>query len=322
MTDTYTAHDVSDVLNALPTLFGFRPYESLVAVATHGPRRRFGFRMRVDLPHPDDADQLGRLVAGHLRHQGAEGAILVAVTEQQDVARELLSAVRPHLAEIELVLAVRADKCRYWLDVPDFPERGIAYEVSDHHLAIVKAVAAGQQILPDRAALVARFAPVQDPRRAELLRATMAVVPQVIAVIADSPDDGLVDLAFRAVEDILDRGLSGLRLSDDDIVLLSVWVSTTEVRDAVVSLMTRDNAPAMLSLFTLLAQNVVPPCEPAVLTLAAFAAWLTGDGAQALIAVERALDVAPDYGAANTLIGILEAGIAPERWFAIAAEER
>src|SRR5689334_2740937 len=34
----YTAHDIPDLLNALPTLFGFRPQESLVAVATRGPR--------------------------------------------------------------------------------------------------------------------------------------------------------------------------------------------------------------------------------------------------------------------------------------------
>ncbi len=54
---------------------------------------------------------------------------------------------------------------RYWVDVPDFPADGIAYETSDHHLSIVKAVAAGQQILPDREALAARFKPVEGPRR-------------------------------------------------------------------------------------------------------------------------------------------------------------
>ena len=43
---TYVAHDVPDLLNLVPTLLGFHPTESLVAVATHGPRRRFGFRMR------------------------------------------------------------------------------------------------------------------------------------------------------------------------------------------------------------------------------------------------------------------------------------
>ncbi len=321
MTDTFVAHDVSDLINALPTLFGFRPNESLVAVATSGPRRRFGFRMRVDLPPPEQVDQLARLVVSHLRQQGAEGAVLIAVTERQDVARELLGAVESHLGEIDLVMAVRADRSHYWVDVPGFPKDGIAYDVSDHHLAIVKAVAAGQQILPDRAALAARFAPVRGPRRSVLLRATMRAVPGVIASIAEVPEGGLVDLALGELEDVLDRGLAGLSLSDADMVLLSVWVSTMEVRDAIVSLMTRDNAPDMLRVFTVLAQNVVPPCEPAVLTLAAFAAWLTGDGAQSLIALERALEVEPDYSAANTLLEVLEHGVSPDRWFASAAEE-
>ncbi|MEJ7901521.1 MAG: DUF4192 family protein, partial [Thermomicrobiales bacterium] len=40
---------------------GFRPAESLVGVATHGPRRRFGFRLRVDIPAIDDVDERGYL---------------------------------------------------------------------------------------------------------------------------------------------------------------------------------------------------------------------------------------------------------------------
>src|SRR5690606_38499998 len=46
----YVAHDLDDLFNALPTFLGFKPEESIVAVATHGPRRRFGFRLRIDVP--------------------------------------------------------------------------------------------------------------------------------------------------------------------------------------------------------------------------------------------------------------------------------
>ena len=73
MTDTptvYTAHDVPDLINSLPTLFGFAPSESLIGIATSGPRRRFGFRLRVDIPDPHDIDELAGLVAGHLFTRG------------------------------------------------------------------------------------------------------------------------------------------------------------------------------------------------------------------------------------------------------------
>ena len=324
MTDTptiYSAHDVPDLLNALPTLFGFRLTESLVAVATRGPRRRFGFRLRVDIPPVQHVEELAELTVAHLRNHGAEGAVLIAVTAQQDVAGELLSAIERHLDDIELVVAVRSDGSRYWVNSPDFPVDGITYETSDHHLSIVQAVAAGQQILPSREALVARFAPVQEPRRTWLRHATRAVLPQIDSEVAGSHESSVVELALANVRPILDRGLAGKSLTDDELVRLCVWVHSMVVRDAVLGLINRDNAHDMLRVFTLLAQNAVPPCEVGVLDLAGFAAWLTGDGAQAVIAAERALEVDPTDSMAQTLLETLERGISPDRWFAFAAED-
>ncbi|MEO6605838.1 MAG: DUF4192 domain-containing protein [Aeromicrobium sp.] len=312
MTDTptiFTAHDVPDLLNALPTLFGFRPSDSLVAVATRGSRRRFGFRLRVDIPALEHVDQLSDLVADHLRQQGAEGAILVAVTEQQEVARSLLAAVESHLDEIELVIAVRADCSRYWIDALDFPEDGIAYEISDHHLSIVKAIAAGQQILPDRAALAARFAPVEGARRRDMMQLTDAVIAEIVHL----SDDEVRALADQ-VGSILDRVLAGESLTDADAVRLSVWVSKRELRNEVWARITRDTATEMLSLLTRVASIVVPPFEPAVLSLAGFAAWLSGDGAQALMAVERALEADPEQPMALGVLKLLEGGVSPVHW--------
>lgn len=324
MTDTptiYTAHDVPDLINALPTLFGFRPSESLVAVATRGPRRRFGFRMRVDIPPARHVDETAQLIVRHLRNQGAEGAILVAVTEKQEVARALLAAIEKYLVEIELVTAARADGSRYWVDVPHFPIDGIAYEISDHHLSIVQAVAAGQQILPDREALAQRYAPVQEPRRTWLRRATVTVLDTVIPVVERSPNRSIAELGMAELRPILDRGLTGEPLTDDDLVRLAVWACRVEVRDAILGRMSRDNSHDMLRIFTRLAQNVVPPCEPAALTLAAFAAWLTGDGAQSLIAVERALAADPCYSLARTMLALLENGVSPDCWGTFGAED-
>ncbi len=313
MTDTptiFTAHDVPDLLNALPTLFGFRPSDSLVAVATRGPRRRFGFRLRVDIPPPAQVERLAELVADHLRHQGAEGAVLIAVTEQQEIARALLAALESSLVDIELVVAVRADGSHYWIDDPNFPDEGIAYETSDHHLSIVKAVAAGQQILPDREALAARFASIEGERRREIVQLTT----QVLAEIELTAEEEVVDVAMPQLWPILRRGLSGGCVSDEDAVRLSIWVSDARVRDEVWGWISRDSAPEMLSFLTYVAGIVVPPFEPAVLSLAGFAGWLSGDGAQALIAVERALGADPQFSMALGVLQLLEGGVSPAHW--------
>ncbi|MET0930854.1 MAG: DUF4192 domain-containing protein [Aeromicrobium sp.] len=311
---TFVAHDVPDLLNSLPTMFGFRPFESLVAVATSGPRRRFGFRMRMDIPDPEHVEQVAELAVAHLRHQGAEGAIVMAITRHQDVALELLDAIHDRLDEIALIVRARADGERYWTDEPGSPAGGIEYETSDHHLAIVHAIAAGQQILPDREALVDRFSAVAGERRRWLEQATAAILDEVVPQVARTAPGDLAATGMAVVEPILERAMAGRRLSDADLLRVAAWLSSVAVRDALWSRFTRDNAHEMVQALMLVCESVVPPFEPAVLSLTAFAAWLTGDGTQALIAVERALRADPDYSMAQIILDVLQGGVSPAHW--------
>nr|MCW2727251.1 hypothetical protein [Aeromicrobium sp.] len=314
---TFVAHDVPDLINSLPTLFGFHPTESLVAVATQGPRRRFGFRLRMDIPDPEHVDEVARLVVAHLRNQDAEGAIIIAVTQQQEVALDLLDAVHAELltsGDIQLVVRARADGRRYWTDLPGSPDEGIPYEASGHHLAIVQAVAAGQQILPDRDALVERFAAVTGERRRWLELAAAAILDEVVPIVARTPPGRLAATGLAVVEPILERAIASRRVSDADLLRVAAWVSGISVRDAVWSRIDRDNADDMLRALTLVCGSVVPPFDPAVLSLTGFAAWLTGDGAQALIAIERALRADPEYSMARTFLQVLENGVSPAHW--------
>lgn len=313
----FVAHDPSDLINLLPTLFGFHVDESIVAVATTGERRRFGFRLRVDVPAPEHVDLEAARIVAHLRHQGADGAILVAVTRHQEIALDLLDAIHALLDEaddIDLVVRVRADGERCWTDAPGSSPDGVRYEASGHHLSIVQAVAAGQQILPDRAALVERFAAVAGDRRGWLEQATSTILAEIVPVVARTSPDQLPAAGLAVVDPILARAVAGRRVSDADLLRVAAWVSSIGVRDAVWSRITRDNADEMLVALTLVSASVVPPFEPAVLSLTAFAAWLTGDGAQALIAVERALRADPEYSMARIVLDILELGVSPLTW--------
>ena len=93
-----------------------------------------------------------------------------------------------------------------------------------------------------------------------------------------------------------------------------MWVSGVAVRDEVWGQINRQSAEDILRFLMLVSRSVVPPFEPAVLSLAAFAAWQTGDGAQALIAVERGLEADPCYSMAGLILQMLEAGISPDLW--------
>jgi hypothetical protein len=314
----FVAHDLPDLINSLPTLFGFHPTESVVAVAveTTGARRRFGFRLRMDVPAPEHVDEVAERVVAHLLDQGAQAAIVVAVTQRQEIALDLLDAVHAELddAGIELIVRARADGRRYWTDEPGSSAGGVPYVASDHHLSIVQAVAAGQQILPDREALVERFAAVAGERRQWLEVAAATILDEVVPVVARTARVDLAATGLAVVAPILERAVASRRVSDADLLRVAAWVSSVSVRDAVWSRIDHDNADDMLRALTLVCATVVPPFEPAVLSLTAFAAWLTGDGAQALIAVERALRADPDYSMARTFLEILERGISPAHW--------
>lgn len=320
MTDSppmFTAHDVPDLINALPTLFGFRPQESLVAIATHGPRRRFGFHLRMDLPAAESAVAAGRMVVGHLRNNHAEGAILIAVTQRQHDALALLDAIHRELDDcddIELIVRARADDERYWTDSSDAEADGLPYELSAHHLSIVEAVASGQEILRDREALVARFGAVSGERRKWLEHGTASIIAEIVPLVARLAPGDLARAGMSVVGPILDRALARQPVPDADLLRVAAWVSCIAVRDEVWSRITRDTAREMLTVLTTVCQRVVPPFEPAVLSLTAFAAWLVGDGAQGLIAVERALEADPCYSMALLILGVLEDGVPPATW--------
>lgn len=313
----FVAHDVPDLINSLPSLFGFWPAESLIAIATYGPRRRFGFCLRLDLPDGMWADEVSSTVMRHLLKNRAEGAILIALTERQDDAIEILDAIHNALddsGEVDLVVRARADGVRYWTDALGDPEQGTEYECSPHHVSIVSAVAGGQEILPDRQALVDQFRGPVGERRRWLEHGAAAVVAEVNAQVSRLATDEVGHAGLAVVEPILQRAAAGETLSDGDYLRFAVWVAHVPVRDALWSRITRDTAHELLPVLTALSRHTIAPFEPGVLSLAAFAAWLVGDGTRALIAVERALQADRCCTVALLLLGLLDNGVSPATW--------
>ena len=317
MTDdipVFTAHDIPDLLNTLPTLFGFTPEDSIVAISTYGPRQRMGFRMRIDMPAAEHFGLVAGQIATHLARQNAEGAIIIAITDQTDAAARLVQQVERRLGTIEPVVGAWADGKRYWTTFDDCDPAGHPYETSGHHLAVVQAIAAGQEILPSRAALAAKLDPVSGTRRRWLNKGSEIVAGQIAAALNTSPNLAVEEVAMTDLAPALEAAFARRPLTDDHALRLAVWATMVPARDALWALITPDNARDMVGLWSHVARCAPPPTSPPALTLAGFASWLSGDGALALIAAERALAIDPHYTLAGLLLEMLEQGVPPSSW--------
>ncbi|WP_229053690.1 DUF4192 domain-containing protein [Aeromicrobium sp. Leaf350] len=315
----FTAHSVGDVLAAVPILFGFVPEESFIAVATSGPRNRFGFRLRIDLPELDDVDVAADLALHHLRRQGAEGAMLIALSSDHERAEAMVRAAYERLEpDIEPIVVVWADGHRYWQPLPRFPRHGVRYQASRHDLAIVQAVAAGQEILADRGELVRRFAPCDGDVADRMVEAYAVHLDRVLRLFGQNPTDAsLVSAATAEIDPVLDRALRDQqRLSDEEVALVSLWCTSVMVRDELWARIDLDNAEDWLRVLTDLSGRVLGPPVPSVLCLAGFAAYMVGDGAQAVIALERALEADPAHRMSGLLMQLVQGGVSPEQYVA------
>lgn len=318
------ARGAADLIALVPVLFGFHPRESLVAVTVHGPRQRLGLQLRIDLPGQSVVTEAADQVVSHLCSQQPDAVLLVAFAERAEEADPVVAAVRARLvAENAIVgVALRADGKRYWSYLCDdpacCPPEGTPYE-SETNALFTEAVFNGVEVLPDRDSLAGRFAAVSGPARERMVRATARVEARLEEAAGPRPrerDPVLLRAGIDEVTPIVDafeqdphRGLG-----DDEAATLAVWASLVVVRDTLWARFTRENAALQLMVWRQVAARVVPPYEPAVLSLTAFAAWLSGKGAQAQCALDRVTEVDPSYSMAVLVQSAVTGCLSPEVW--------
>lgn len=322
-TPALLARSIGELIGVIPALLGFHPTESLVAIAVYEPRQRLGFRLRIDLPALEHAAAAAEQVTAHLVRQQPDGVILVAFSPTAATADVLIEQIIERLDSdgVDVVEAVRCDGSRFWSYVCGRPEccppEGRAYE-SDADTLLAEAIFRGVEVLPDRQALVDRFASNPAMHREAMLAATGAAYArlQVAARGSHDPqrDADLLRTGLDRVLGIVDGTPAGGHLTDEQVATLSVWATLVVVRDVLWARITRDNATEQLALWRQVAVRTVPPFEPAMFSLAAFAAWLSGDGSQAQCALDRVAQADPDYSMAALLQSALSAGLPPHAW--------
>lgn len=304
----FKAHDGADLVNMLPIAFGFAPQESLCVLATHGPRNRFGFSARVDLPQERHLPEVTAMLLSHLVHHDADGAIVVSIGEDVERTRTASMAMLRALEEdgrVTPVVIAWADDETVW---STHDPEGSEYERTNHHAAVVQAVVEGRDIVATRADLEARVQSVTGPRRQWLdacaqeaaLRVAATMLQGVRAAAPDTARDRVVSLVAR-----------GEDLTDGEVLELAVWVDLLPVRDVCWGLVERDDPTHHLALWQRAARLAPRELAVASLCLAAVAAHRLGDGAQMRVALTAAEEIEPEYPSIEVLTSLLDAGIGP-----------
>ena len=231
------------------------------------------------------------------------------MSERPELAGRAVWATELALGGIRPVVSAWATKVRYWTTFDDCDPDGHAYAISPHHPAVVQAVVAGQEILPDRAALERRYQPEQSERARKVAAAVDAVALQVAGTVQRDTDPDRV--GRLVVEPILEAALIDRLPSTGDLARLIVWTSSEPVRRFALRLVNKETAASLLELWAHVARLAPPRLAVAPLTLAACAAYLRADGAQALVALERALATEPRDDLANIVLRLLQDGVRP-----------
>lgn len=302
-----------DVLAQIPFLVGFHPSQSLVGLALDDAQRLV-FCCRLDLPPPDCPDAVLAAGAGEVvalsRRYGAGAVLLVAYSDDEWSSRRLLARVREACdqAEMAVVELLRTDGRRYWSELCRdplcCPPEGTPYDLGLSPLT-AEAVVEGAVAFPSSEAAGAALAPVDGV-------VVAAATREFLAELGSRSADELVECGVAYVTPLLLGWLRAPRvLTDEEVARLSVYCANREVRDAAWSLMRHEAPSRHQDFWRDVARRAAPPYTVAPLSLFGFAAWQSGDGALARLAVQRALALDPDHALASLLALAIAHGVRP-----------
>ncbi|MGW5738106.1 MULTISPECIES: DUF4192 domain-containing protein [Streptomyces] len=349
---TVTLRSPAELADSLPYLLGFRPEESVVLIALHGERGRFGGRVRLGIPGreedwPPIAEQLAQCLVGGCERRGArpDGIVAFICAEPDDAesGRQVMERLRP-LAQ---VLRTACGK----LDVPVFevvcisagsfwtyccpnkqccPPEGVPLMRPGTSVLAAATAYAGRQVGVTPREIRARLSPWESvaaaAQEAALDTAGLAIVHRILEedghteVAADT-----LDLARRIMARIVDappvrdRLESDLQddelLAHDEAAALILGLQDRTTRDRAAEWMEGDTAAPALRLWRALARRCVGAYAEhaaAPLSLAGWVAWSLGDTTEGQEALDMALCADPTYTFAKLLHHACTGDLDPE----------
>jgi hypothetical protein len=320
--DALTLRSPEALICAVPYLLGFRPRESAVLVWLG--RGRILLTQRLDLPvvHVDLAPWQ-RAVWSHRAAVEADELIAVLFCgPHRPLIGETVSMLTTSAGHRGLVVRdlLRSEAGR-WSSLlctdPDCcPEGGREMDPVLADRVAAEFALLGRAPLPDRESVVASLDP--DPAQVAAVEASLADARRGMASAVRESPDRWRDAAVTHWEEWLAATAREPRCHDPaDTAVLLVSLADIRVRDTLLWDLVQvegDRLPRLLDRVVDLVRAAPRSTVGPVATCAAVIAWLSGDGARAAIAVDRALAEDPDYSLATLVGASLRAGLPPTVW--------
>ncbi|MGG2459157.1 DUF4192 domain-containing protein [Streptomyces sp. RGM 3693] len=348
-----TLRGSAELADALPYLLGFYPDDSVVMVALHGERARFGGRLRLGIPTdpshwPDVSDQLADcLVSGARKSADHLVGILVFLCQEPapgESGRDVKERLRP-LAQrlrtacgsldVPVLEALCISNGRYWsYCCPDYrccPADGTPLCLPGTSVMAAAAAYAGMQVRGSLKEMDARLAPRTGPRGADqekaLDDAAAELLPRMLQPDgATTVRQATLELAAAMIHRFRQDTPSGSNrardacddalITDAEAATLILGLQDRTTRDRAAEWMDGPDAAAALRLWRALARRCTggyTEHAAAPLTLAGWVCWSTADGPSARVALSRALTADPDCVFAQLLHRAINEGLDPEQ---------
>ncbi|MBT2388920.1 DUF4192 domain-containing protein [Streptomyces sp. ISL-1] len=347
-----TLRGPAELADALPYMMGFHPNDSIVLVALHGTRGRFGGRLRLGIPRsPREwspvAQQLAEcLIEGSERRGSRPDGVVVFLCQdpaEGETSHRVMERLRP-LAQrlrtacgtfdVPVYEAICISDGRFWsYCCPDSrccPPEGDVLALPGTSVMAAAAAYAGIQVRGTLRQMEARLEPMATASAADQEKALDAAGAALVPRILDGEGRQQVAaetlaLARRLMKRIAETprpgGWAETDVADDRLIThdeaaaVVLGLQDRETRDRAAEWMEGAEADPALRLWRALSRRCVGPYSEhaaAPLTLAGWVAWSSGDEPGARVALGRALLVDPEYVFARLLHQACNEGLDPE----------
>lgn len=299
-----------DVAQLVPYLIGFVPQDSLVLLVTR--QGRVEVTARADIADVQPTGQAEHLIDRIWGRFPDADAFMVAYTDNRAHGWDLVERCRRHLpngTEGHAML-VTGDT---W-----HTEDGASGEVDRFGAVAAQATLAGMVATRSRTDLEATFT---SPQHSEELEHAVEVAAAKLPDVADTA--GVVKRTRTLIARYVPHDHSApadhspSRMPTDDAAQLALLGLNGAGRDTALLSITRADAEQHLELWSAVVRSVPDSYAEAATYLAGMAAWVTGDGAVANVALSRSLAIAEQTGAqalAGLLDGLIDQVVPPTAW--------